>query len=406
MSITWTVKYRPTSLSDFVDNAEALATLEKWLASWKAGKPMKKTAFLFGPPGVGKTASIVLLAQKLGFDLVEMNASDQRTKEDVQRVAGMASTETSLFGGMRIILLDELEGMSGTEDRGGLSVIASLTETTRSPLVLVATDIWDRRFTSFRKSSLFIEFKHIPTRSMIVRLKEICTKEDVAADEEALRVIAERARGDLRSAITDLQALAQGKKELTYQDVNWLDSRDRHERIFEVLKIVFNAKTCQEARRAANVSDIGYEMLFEWISENVPYQMPDIEDMASAFAALSRADLFLSRIRKEQEWGLLPYAIEDMTAGIAMSRNHPRSGWVAFKFPEKIMIMSRSKVSRDLRDEIGRKIAKQTHVSVEKATTGYIPYLRMIFRTDKESAEKLADSLKLESSEISFLSKQ
>jgi len=406
MSAPWTIKHRPKSLSEFVDNGEALAELEKWLTSWKVGKPTKRAAFLFGSPGVGKSESVALLARKLGFDLVEMDASDQRTKEDVERVAGMASTETSLYGRAKIILLDELEGMSGTEDRGGLSVISSLAGTTRSPLVLIATDMWDRRFTSFRKSSLFIEFKHIPTRSIIPRLKEICKREGVDAEEEALRVIAERAEGDLRSAITDLQALAQGKERLTYQDVNWLDSRDRQERIFEVLKNIFNANTCQQARRAASVSDVDYEMLFEWIYENIPHQIPDIEDMTSALNALSRADIFLRRIRRDQEWSLLPYAIEDMTAGVAMVRTHGRSGWVPFKFPERIMAMSRSKASRDLRDEIGRKVGQATHVSVAIAITSYIPYLRTIFRANKERAELLSESLKLEPKEIDFLTKQ
>lgn len=382
-----------------------MAELEKWLTSWKAGRPTKRAAFLFGPPGVGKSESVALLARKFGFDLVEMDASDQRMKEDVQRVAGMASMESSLYGGMKIILLDELEGMSGTEDRGGLSVIASLTETTRSPLVLIATDMWDRRFTPFRKSSLFIEFKRVPTRSMIPRLREICGREGVEADEEALRVIAERAQGDLRSAITDLQALAQGKEHLTYRDVSWLESRDRQERIFEVLKNIFNARTCQEARRAANVSDVDYEMLFEWVYENIPHQIPDLEDMASALDALSRADIFLNRIRKEQEWGLLPYAIEDMTAGVAMARTRPRSGWVSFKFPERIMAMSRSKAGRDLRDEIGRKIGRATYTSVATAVTSYIPYLRIIVRVNKRWAEGLAESLRLEPKEIDFLTK-
>ena len=405
MSTPWTLKHRPKDLSEFVGNEEALTALEKWLTSWKTGKPTKRIAFLFGPPGVGKSESVAILAQRLGFDLIEMNASDQRRKDDVQRVAGMASTEASLYGRMKIILLDELEGMSGTEDRGGLSVIASLAGTTRSPLVVIATDRWDRRFTSFRRTSLFIEFKHVPTRSIAPRLREICRREGIDADEDALRVIAERARGDLRSAITDLQALAQGKEKLTYQDVNWLDSRDRQERIFEVLKNIFNANTCQQARRAASVSDVDYEMLFEWIYENIPHQIPDSDDMASALDALSRADMFFSRIRREQNWGLLPYAIEDMTAGVAMARTHARSGWVPFKFPQRITVMSRTKASRDLRDGIGRKIGRVAHVSVATAITNYIPYLRIIFRANRKWAEELAESLSLEPQEIDFLSK-
>ena len=406
-STLWAVKYRPVNLSEFVDNKEALVTLENWLASWKTlgSRPTKRTVFLYGPPGVGKSEAVVLLAGKYGFDLIEMNASDERTRDSLQRVAGAASTEASLYGRMRIILLDELEGMSGTEDRGGLSIIASLAATTRSPLVLIGTDMWDRRFTSFRKSSLFIEFKAVPTRSMIPRMKEICRKEGIQVEEEAIRTIAERARGDLRSAVTDLQALAQGKTRLTYQEANWLEGRDRHEPVFDTLKNIFNARTCQEARMAVNVSDVDYEMLFEWIYENIPHQITDQEDMAAALDALSKADIFLSRIRREQEWRLLPYAIEDMSAGVCMARTHPRSGWTPFKFPQRIMAMSRTRAMRELRNSIGAKIGRATHTSVETALTSTVPYLRVIFRADKKQAAEMAKTFGLDPEEATFMSK-
>ena len=100
------------------------------------------------------------------------------------------------------------------------------------------------------------------------------------------------------------------------------------------------------------------------------------------------------------------WLVEDMTAGVAMARTHTRSGWTPFKFPERILAMSRSKASRDLRDEIGGKIGRATHTSVATAVTSYIPYLRVIFRVNKRWAEKLAESLKLEPQEIKFLSKQ
>lgn len=402
-TIPWTQKHRPKSISELVGNEEALSTLEKWLGSWKLRKPKEKAAFLFGPPGVGKSESVILIAKKLGFDLIEMSASDQRTKDDILRVVGTASSESSLFGQPKIILLDELEGLSGTADRGGLSAILSLTQSTSAPLVLIASDMWDRRFTSFRKTSLFIEFKRIAVRSIMVRLKQICGGEGINADDEAIRVVAERSNGDLRSAINDLQALAQGRENLTYQDVSWLDSRDRQDPVFETLKDIFNATSCAEARRAAAVSQIDHEMLFEWLYENVPYQIPDKKQMYSALVALSRADIFLTRIRREQEWGLLPYAIEDMAAGVAMARSNAPRKWITFKFPQRIMAMSRSKLTRELRNSIGRKIGRDTHLSAAKAVTDILPYVRIVFQSDKERADDLAKSLQLDPSEVDYL---
>jgi len=399
----WTVKHRPSNSSEFVNNEEALNSIRRWLTSWKTGIPSKKAAFLFGPTGVGKTLLVSLLASELDFDLVEMNASDNRTREAIERIAGMAASESDLYMRRKVIMLDELEGMSGTADRGGLSTIASLVKRTRSPIVLAAATAWEPKFIAFRESCLLVEFKRIPLRSMIPKLRDICTREGVGIEEEALRVIAERARGDLRSAITDLQALAQGKEKLTYSDVSWLDSRDRQEPIFDVLRNIFNAETVQRARNALNTSDVDYEMVFEWVYENAPYQIPDMEELAEAMDVLSRADIFLRRIRARQQWHLLPYAIEDFTGGVAMSRTQKPRGWVPFKFPQRIRSMSRSRAERAIRTEVGRKVGRRCHVSIVTAVNEYLPYLRVILERGGAAAGTIVEWLDLNEEERDYL---
>jgi replication factor C large subunit len=125
----WTVKHKPISLAGIIGNAEATQKLVDWIKSWERGVPRKRAAFIYGPPGVGKTATVEALAHDYGMELVEKNASDYRTEDAINHFAGLASKYGSLFGGKRMILLDELDGITGTSDRGGVKAITEITKT-------------------------------------------------------------------------------------------------------------------------------------------------------------------------------------------------------------------------------------------------------------------------------------
>lgn len=404
MAAPWTEKYRPKRVRDFVDNGRALRQLDEWLRSWKRGRPRKKAAFLYGPPGVGKTSCVEVLAGEHGFDLISLDASNWRSKSNLERVAGSASVQRSLLGsGERLILLDELEGMSGSQDRGGMSAITSMTKKVKCPIVLIVNDVWNRRFSSLRSSCLVIKFQRIPVRSIIAHLRKICEREGVRAEEEALALIAERSRGDLRSAITDLQALSQNKPSLAYEDVSWLAGRDRKEAVFTVLNRVFNAKTCLEARKAVEAANINYEMLFEWIYENVPHQLSNTRDLSDALDALSRADIYFRRVKTHQAWKLLKYAFDQMTAGVATARRRPTSRWTSFKFPTRIKAMSVTMRKRRLRKEIAMRMSEKLHMGSDAIIREVLPYFKIIFKNDAEAAETMSQKLGLEEKMACYL---
>ncbi|RLI68146.1 MAG: replication factor C large subunit, partial [Candidatus Gerdarchaeota archaeon] len=107
MYAAWTVKHKPKSLSEVVGNKDAIQKLVNWVKSWEKGIPKKRAVFIYGPPGIGKTVSVEALANDYKMELVEKNASDYRTEDAVKRFAGLASQYGSLFGGKRIVLLDE-----------------------------------------------------------------------------------------------------------------------------------------------------------------------------------------------------------------------------------------------------------------------------------------------------------
>ena len=404
MYAAWTVKHKPKSLSEVVGNKDAIQKLVNWVKSWERGIPKKRAVFIYGPPGIGKTVSVEALANDYKMELVEKNASDYRTEDAVKRFAGLASQYGSLFGGKRIVLLDELDGLTGTADRGGVRAITEVVKNAQCPIVLIANDAYNPRLSTLRNYCLLIEFKKPSASDVMKHLKRICIREGIEAEEKALKFIAQRSEGDVRSAVNDLQALAQGRKRLTYEDVSWLGYRDRQESIFNVLRMIIYGRTCIGAKRAVDMADVDMDMLFEWIYENVPAHLNDPHDLAKAMDALSMADVYRGRIRATQDWSFIRYVIDFMTAGVAMARqNSKTSGWIPFKFPQRIKMLSRSKAERGMQLRIGFKIKRKCHISANRATKEVLPYLRIIFRNNVEMAAGIAKWLELDEDMIGYL---
>ena len=79
--------------------------------------------FLIGPPGVGKTSLVQALARLLDYDLIEMNASDTRNREELESQMRPMFDNASIFGKKMLLFLDEVDGISSREDAGGMEFL-------------------------------------------------------------------------------------------------------------------------------------------------------------------------------------------------------------------------------------------------------------------------------------------
>ena len=186
-----THKYAPKTTNEIFGQDENLKKLKNFIINFK--KEKKNSALIYGTSGTGKTSSAYAIANELGYEVIEVNASDFRNAEQINQKVGNAIKQQSLFAKGKIILVDEIDGLSGHEDRGGIQAITKLIGDSTYPIILTATNPFDNKFSSLRSKSSLIEFRQLDYLSIFKILKKICEHEKIKYDDEILKALSRRA---------------------------------------------------------------------------------------------------------------------------------------------------------------------------------------------------------------------
>jgi replication factor C large subunit len=401
--LLWVEKYRPKKIEDIIGNEEAKTSFVDWL---KNKRHTKKAVLLYGPPGVGKTALVNAASQEFGFTIIEMNASDTRSEKAINKVAGPATSFVALdrFSAEskgNLLFLDEVDGIAGNQDRGGVRAIIKIVEESRVPVIMAANDPDIDKLRPLKKVCLLVRFQQIRIPLIIALLQKICLLEHVKAEFEALERIAQNSRGDVRSAINDLQSLSEENHVLTLQDTMMLSSRNRDISMYETLKGFFSAKSLAEASSLLSRSSVDYDDFLLSVSDNLPRRYTDPVELAAAYDFVSQADVFRGRVGTEN-WHLLKYFFNCLSKAAAVA---PES-YKPFEFispPIRIITLFWTKGKRTMLDNICGKIGAQCHVSHEIAKHDFVPFIKGILQ--KQKASPIASWLKFTPEEVDFLIK-
>jgi replication factor C large subunit len=401
--LLWVEKYRPKKIEDIVGNEEAKAAFLDWLNN---KRHTKKAVLLFGPPGVGKTALVNAASKEFGFIVIEMNASDTRSEKAINEVAKPATSYIALdsFSAEskgNVLFLDEVDGIAGNEDRGGVGAIIKIVDESRVPVIMAANDPDVDKLRPLKKVCLLVRFQQIRIPLIIALLQKICLLEHVKAEFEALERIAQNSRGDVRSAINDLQSLSEENHVLTLQDTMTLASRNKDISLDQTIAGFFSAKSVAEASSLLSRSSIDYDEFIMSVSDNLPRRYTDPDELAAAYNFVSQADVFRGRIGTEN-WHLLKYFFNSLSQAAAVS---PES-YKPFQFispPIRIITLFWTKGKRTMLDGICGKIGVQCHVSHSKAKHDFVPFIKSILQAQKSSP--LIAWLKLTSEEVDFIIK-
>lgn len=248
----WVEKYRPQSVSDIVGNKEAVRQMVEWAKNWQRGQ---EPLLLYGKPGIGKTSAAYALARDMGWEIVELNASDQRTKGIIERIAGSTATTMSLTGASRkLLLFDEADNLHGSADRGGARAILDIIKISMQPIILIANDLYGIA-KELKGACEPVQFKAIQARSIAPRLRYICSAEKISCSDDSIRDISESSSGDMRAAVNMLFAASAGKDTLS-EDMIATAEKDERSTIFELVGAVLKGQSDRRLMElSSNISD-------------------------------------------------------------------------------------------------------------------------------------------------------
>lgn len=403
-SIPWTELYRPKNLGQVVGNEDAIIALRDWFDEWSP-VAKRKVAILNGPAGTGKTSSVIALASEREYELVEMNASDSRNKDAILRIAGSSAKEGTLVNGAkgkRILLIDEVDGIAGREDRGGVKSLIDVIKEASVPIICTANDAYSEKLKALRKEAKIIGYRPIHPEYIIKVLKKITQNQKLTIPVEDLQFIAENASGDLRSAINDLEGMVLQLKMGKVTHLELLKPyRDQTKNLDEALSDLFKSQGFLEGKKAIDGLDIKYDELLLWIFENA-YIHTSKKNLVEVYETLAAADRFLGRISRRQSWILLKYFFDLVSGGVAVAVDKPKP-MTKHVFPQKIGMYAQTMFSRALTKSISTNIAEKIHVSTRAAQNESLYLVEEIINSNIGDAAKLAFWLELDDNQIKSL---
>lgn len=364
-------RFLPKNKSELYGKAAEILEIESFVKNYKSG-----ALLIHGPVGIGKTSFVYALAKEIGYEVIELNASDSRNKESVRSILGNSSKQMSLFAKGKIILLDEAECLSGNSDRGAMQEVVKLVSESKWPVIITVNDIDSEKISDIKKKCKIIDFGvRDNVKELLVKAAEL---HSVEYSLEAIDSLARQSGSDVRAAINDFQVLSALTGRL--DSVDGIEQRDVIGKIQDALFLVFKSKKLDNVMNVFDNIDMDVKDVLSWLDENLPKEYSS-SDLITAYDRLSKADVHLGRIRRQQHWRFLVYAYAMLGPGIALAKDTKSNYSGKYNRSIRGLRIWQLNMKNLKRKEVSEFIAAECHVSKKKAFQMY-PYLQKVLEKE------------------------
>ena len=362
----WSEKYRPQRLIDLIGNEDARKSFVEWFKKWRKGT---KPLLLVGPPGIGKTTMANLASRDFNFDMISLNASDVRNKKNIQEVLEPVLGNQTVLG-QPMIFIDEVDGIHGRSDYGGVEALINILKESTIPIILAANNGSSDKMKKIKKVVKTVVLRPLPPRLLRLYLNMILEKENAQINPGILIKLISKSNGDIRSMLNSSQALVTGFEPSIERTFESLD-------IEEGINAFYKSQSIDEARVVLYSMRIDpREKINAFYSSIITSSISHLE-MENFLQIISEADLLYGRIMKTQEWRLLRY-LDSILLGLYKKDTTIRYSQYNLSW----QVLNRLRWDGSKFKAISKNLSKQLHISSSTFATFYLPYILFCMKND------------------------
>ena len=367
----WSEKYRPQNIFDMVGNEDARKQFVEWFGKWKKGT---KPLLLVGPPGIGKTTMCFLAGKQFGYDMISLNASDVRNKKNIQEILTPVLGNQTVLG-EPMIFIDEVDGIHGRSDYGGVEALINILKEPTVPIVLAGNYDSTDKMKKIKKVVKTLQISPLSPRFLKLYLNMILEKENAKINPGRLIKLITDSKGDIRSMINSAQALVTGFEPNTEKSFESLNIEDG-------LNAFFKSQSLEEARIVLFSLRIDPREKINAFYSSIITSNLSSEKMSKALEIISEADMLYGKIMKTQNWRLLRY-LDSILLSLYEKDSSSRYTQYNLSWP----LLNRLRWDGAKIKAIANTLSKKLHISNSTFATFFFPFILTLKENDSIELE-------------------